>query len=41
MPPNLYGPNDNYDLLESHFYPALISKIHNAKKEIKRTGNMG
>ena len=21
MPPNLYGPNDNYDLLESHFYP--------------------
>ena len=32
MPPNLYGPNDNYDLLESHFYPALISKIHNAKK---------
>ncbi len=32
MPPNLYGPNDNYDLLESHFYPALINKIYQAKK---------
>ena len=21
MPPNLYGPNDNYDLSNSHFYP--------------------
>ena len=31
MPPNLYGPNDNYDLNESHFYPALIKKIHIAK----------
>ena len=28
MPCNTYGPNDNYDLLTSHFYPALISKIH-------------
>ena len=33
MPPNLYGPNDNYDLNDSHFYPALIRKIHEAKKE--------
>ena len=33
MPPNLYGPNDNYDLNKSHFYPALIRKIHNAKKK--------
>ena len=33
MPPNLYGPNDNYDLKKSHFYPALIKKIHNAKKK--------
>ena len=32
MPPNLYGPNDNYDLTKSHFYPALIKKIHLAKK---------
>jgi len=31
MPTNLYGPNDNYDLNDSHFYPALISKTYNAK----------
>ena len=31
MPTNLYGPNDNYDLDNSHFYPALISKTYNAK----------
>ena len=36
MPPNLYGSNDNYDLNNSHFYPALISKIHNAKKKNKK-----
>jgi len=36
MPPNLYGPNDNYDLQESHFYPALIRKIYNAKKNNKK-----
>ena len=35
MPPNLYGPNDNYDLTKSHFYPALIKKIHLAKKNKK------
>tara|TARA_X000000950_G_scaffold38683_1_gene41353 strand:- start:5341 stop:6273 length:933 start_codon:yes stop_codon:yes gene_type:complete len=33
MPPNLYGQNDNYDQNESHFYPALIKKIHYAKKK--------
>ena len=32
MPSNLYGPNDNYDSKNSHFFPALIRKIHNAKK---------
>ena len=32
MPPNLYGPNDNYDLNNSHFYPALLKKIYIAKK---------
>ena len=32
MPTNLYGPNDNYDLQTSHFFPALISKIHFAKR---------
>ena len=26
MPTNTYGPNDNYNLLTSHFYPALIKK---------------
>ncbi len=31
MPTNLYGPNDNYDLDTSHFYPALILKAYNAK----------
>ena len=35
MPCNTYGPNDNYDLNTSHFYPALISKIHKAKVEKK------
>ena len=28
MPTNLYGPNDNYNLKTSHFFPAIISKIH-------------
>ena len=37
MPPNLYGPNDNYDLNDSHFYPALIKKIYFAKKNKKKT----
>ena len=32
MPTNLYGPNDNYDLATSHVLPALITKIHSAKK---------
>jgi GDP-L-fucose synthase len=31
MPTNLYGPNDNYDLLGSHVLPALIRKAHTAK----------
>jgi len=31
MPTNLYGPNDNYDLENSHVLPALIRKIHEAK----------
>ena len=36
MPTNLFGPNDNYDLLNSHFFPALIRKIYNAKKNKKK-----
>ena len=43
MPTNLYGPNDNYDSSNSHFFPALISKIHMAKlkkqKSVEIWGN--
>jgi len=31
MPTNLYGPNDNYDLNNSHVLPALLRKFHSAK----------
>lgn len=31
MPTNLYGPNDNYDLNNSHVLPALLRKAHEAK----------
>ena len=37
MPTNLYGPKDNYNLKNSHFFPALISKIHYAKLKNKKT----
>ena len=46
MPTNIYGPNDNYNLETSHFYPALIRRIYFAKiknlKSIKLwgTGNV-
>jgi GDP-L-fucose synthase len=33
MPTNLYGPNDNYDLNNSHVLPALLRKFHTAKQE--------
>ena len=50
MPTNLYGPNDNYDLMDSHVLPALIRKFHLAKlvsqsrydeiiEDLKRYGN--
>lgn len=32
MPTNLYGPNDSYDLSNSHVLPALIRKMHEAKQ---------
>ncbi len=35
MPTNLYGPNDNYDLQNSHVLPALLRKFHTAKIEEK------
>ena len=31
MPANLYGPNDNFDLKNSHVLPALLRKFHEAK----------
>ena len=33
MPPNMYGPGDNYNLETSHFFSALIKKITIAKKK--------
>jgi GDP-L-fucose synthase len=33
MPTNLYGPNDNFDLVSSHVLPALLRKAHMAKRE--------
>lgn len=33
MPTNLYGPNDNYDLNNSHVLPALLRKFHEAKQQ--------
>jgi GDP-L-fucose synthase len=35
MPTNLYGPNDNYNLSNSHVLPALIRKFHEAKENNK------
>ena len=32
MPTNLYGPNDNYDPMNSHVLPALIRRFHEAKE---------
>lgn len=36
MPCNIYGPNDNYDLKNSHFFPALIAKTVDAIKKNKK-----
>jgi len=35
MPTNTFGPNDNYDALNSHFFPSLIRKIHDLKNKKK------
>ncbi len=32
MPTNLYGPGDNFDLLQSHVVPALMAKTHDARE---------
>jgi GDP-L-fucose synthase len=43
MPTNTFGPNDNYDTLNSHFFPALIRKVYeikiNKKKQLVLWGN--
>ena len=36
MPTNIFGPNDNYDKLNSHFVPALIRKAHEIKLKKKK-----
>lgn len=36
MPTNLFGPNDNYDLNNSHVLPALIRKSHEAKVKVEK-----
>ena len=36
MPSNMYGPNDNYDLKNSHFFAALLRKIYEAKVSKKK-----
>lgn len=36
MPTNLYGPNDNYDLNNSHVLPAMLRKFHEAKFDNNR-----
>ena len=35
MPTNTFGPNDSYHVLNSHFFPALIKKIYDLKKNNK------
>tara|TARA_B100001029_G_scaffold87810_1_gene71971 strand:+ start:137 stop:1060 length:924 start_codon:yes stop_codon:yes gene_type:complete len=39
MPTNLYGPNDNFDLLNSHVLPAMIRKFHEATDEVTLWGD--
>jgi GDP-L-fucose synthase len=34
MPTNLYGTNDNYDLINSHVLPAMIRKFHEAHEKL-------
>lgn len=37
MPTNMYGPNDNYDLNNSHVLPALLRKFHESKRKVVRS----
>jgi GDP-L-fucose synthase len=40
MPTNLYGPGDNFDLTSSHVVPALMRKLHEAKRSGARTATV-
>jgi GDP-L-fucose synthase len=40
MPTNLYGPNDNYDLQNSHVIPAMLRKFHESKLKSNLSGNI-
>lgn len=40
MPTNLYGQNDNYDLINSHVLPAMLRKFHEAKINNEPTVNL-
>lgn len=37
MPTNTFGPNDKYHSINSHFFPALIKKVHSIKKNKNQT----
>ena len=39
MPTNLYGPNDNFDLKNSHVLPAMIRKFHEAEDKVTLWGD--
>ena len=41
MPTNTFGPNDNYDVLNSHFVPSLIKKYTRLKKKTKELSKYG
>jgi GDP-L-fucose synthase len=41
MPTNLYGPKDNFDLLNSHVLPAMIRKFHEAKQKMAKGDSQG
>ena len=36
MPTNTFGPNDNYDKMNSHFFPSLIRKVNDVKLNNKK-----
>src|SRR5579863_7608986 len=40
MPTNLYGPGDNFDPLGSHVVPALLAKLHHAKKQRRQAATV-